>query len=441
MCLILYRHFAESDTVLGTEITLEIAGLTLDWAKNTRGFNHGALFQSGDLRRRSTHTENSDQDIVEDEGFYRPLNLIVPRLELMGHTLEAAEREYERVAAQCLEGRRLYSEYVDEPFPADFRFMTFEEFRSFVASMAIETLDDTYDNQMDDDQQSRLSRRIFTKDQLDRIPNDEHFNDGNWWSERSLFGAAVSILHPYSMLRIFAENESNQNALVEWVYDPLVSAGWASADEFEAGVDRAKTYLVATEGSSDTNIISKAFELLRPDVSDFFRFIDVSQSHPFSGTGNLARFAEGLVKIDVHNQTLFLLDNDAEGLSASKKISKLTLPANMRVTTLPDLAEFEDFATIGPDGEATGNINGRAAAIECYLDFSYGKVPPPRVRWSYFKDDVGTYHGALEQKDRYARAFLKGNLNAQVYDTRKLGHVLDEIIGQCSAIATDTAHY
>ena len=35
----------------------------------------------------------------------------------------------------------------------------------------------------------------------------------------------------------------------------------------------------------------------RPGIADFFRFIDVSGSHPFSGTGNLVKFAEGLAKI------------------------------------------------------------------------------------------------------------------------------------------------
>jgi hypothetical protein len=34
--------------------------------------------------------------------------------------------------------------------------------------------------------------------------------------------------------------------------------------------------------SSDVHILKHALALLRPRIADFFRFIDVSESHPFS---------------------------------------------------------------------------------------------------------------------------------------------------------------
>ena len=34
-------------------------------------------------------------------------------------------------------------------------------------------------------------------------------------------------------------------------------------------------------------------------------FIDANERHPFSGTGSLVKFAEGLAKIDVQNQKSF----------------------------------------------------------------------------------------------------------------------------------------
>jgi len=36
---------------VGTEITLEVGGLTLDWCKNSRGLDHGMLFQAKDRKR------------------------------------------------------------------------------------------------------------------------------------------------------------------------------------------------------------------------------------------------------------------------------------------------------------------------------------------------------------------------------------------------------
>ncbi|TGT57216.1 hypothetical protein EN802_34550, partial [bacterium M00.F.Ca.ET.159.01.1.1] len=92
------------------------------------------------------------------------------------------------------------------------------------------------------------------------------------------------------------------------------------------------------------------------------------ERHPFSGTGSLVKFAEGLAKIDVQNQVLVVLDNDAEGMDALEAIKRFRLPSNMRALCLPELDEFRDFPARGPDGVTNSDINGRAAAIECYLD-------------------------------------------------------------------------
>ena len=182
----------------------------------------------------------------------------------------------------------------------------------------------------------------------------------------------MDILHPYSVVRLLAEGKANENASVIWRYGPLVDAGWATEQEFIPDARRTETFLIATEGSSDVHILKHAMALLRPGIQDFFRFIDVSESHPFSGTGNLVKFAEGLAKIDVQNQVIFLFDNDAEGLDAHQRLSKLTLPINMRGAMLPELEAFRVFPAQGPEGLRKADINRRAAAIECYLDLSVG---------------------------------------------------------------------
>ncbi|TGV29155.1 HEPN/Toprim-associated domain-containing protein, partial [Mesorhizobium sp. M8A.F.Ca.ET.142.01.1.1] len=92
---------------------------------------------------------------------------------------------------------------------------------------------------------------------------------------------------------------ANLDLSVIWRYGPLVEAGWADASDFVPCTRREQTVLIATEGSSDVHILKLAIKLIRPEVADFFRFIDVSERHPFSGTGSLVKFAEGLAKIDV----------------------------------------------------------------------------------------------------------------------------------------------
>lgn len=105
-----------------------------------------------------------------------------------------------------------------------------------------------------------------------------------------------------------------------------------------------------------------AISILRPEIDDFFRFIDVKEGHPFSGAGSLVKFAEGLAKIDVHNQVVFLFDNDGEGFDACRRIKTLSLPLNMRAIMLPEVDQFRTFPARGPQGIANADINRRNAA-------------------------------------------------------------------------------
>ena len=179
--------------------------------------------------------------------------------------------------------------------------------------------------------------------------------------------------------------------------------------------------------------------MLRPDVADFFNFIDVNESHPFSGVGNLVRFAEGLVRIDVQNSILFLLDNDAVGRGAHCRLQSLGMPGNMRSMVLPDHDTFRTFPGRGPEGVHLGDINGRAAAIECYLDLALPNYGPAEVLWSSFKKDVDAWQGALEHKETYTRHFLaQGNesLARGRYDTSKLEMVLNRLIAEATFLAS-----
>ena len=145
--------------------------------------------------------------------------------------------------------------------------------------------------------------------------------------------------------------------------------------------------------------------------------------------------------IDVQNNILFLLDNDAEGVDACVRIKRLGLPANMRVTCLPELAEFEGFPCRGPNGIQPSDINRRAAAIECYLDLVAPGQAAAEVRWTNFKANSGVYQGALQNKESYTKFFLnqtKEKLTDGSYDSTKISQVLDRIFSVCCDIAFRT---
>lgn len=419
---------------MGTEISLTFAGATLAWSKNHRGMDHGSLFQECD---RKAYLENGDGYVQPDDeycmAFARNLGALIPRLELLGFTMERVRADYDARAREWMEDRTDEADAVSVTTPP-----TFKEYCEIANSYPIAELDGTYISPKES-QAGKCAAGRFAEIAhiIEQIPRDYHSEvwDG---CERDYLVSAVNILHPYAMLRIFAENPENLAADVVWDYGPLVSNGWEKREVFVAGARREETFLIATEGTSDLHILQHALKLLRPEVLDFFRFIDVTERHPFSGTGNLVKFAEGLAKIDVQNQVVFVFDNDAEGSEAHERVRTLSLPDNMSTMVLPDLAEFQSFPCRGPEGDHLADINGRGAAIECYLDHRLHGYVPPRIVWTNLKVATGLYQGSLEHKESYTKAFLslrKNKLEWAGYNFTRIEAVLDRLITECIRVA------
>lgn len=432
---------------MGTEISLKVSGSTLDWSKNSLGIDHGSLFQSTDHIMIPQHEryDMDETDEIDDERrlqwtvLRKPLAEVAERVELLGFTLDTIRAEYQNIVNNEVQERNgMIESFPNKYEPLDDLFC-FDEFLMFIKSYNLRDLKDEY---IDFDYSNRKQTQSFIKDMftentLKRIPRYDPYEDF-FYSEKSAFISIINFMNPYSVIRLLSENENNNTEYVEWDYGEIVANGWVHINEIKTDIRREDSFLIATEGSSDSHILQKALRLLKPSVADFFRFIDVTSGHPFPGTGGLSKFAEGLVKIDVQNQIVFLLNNDSEGVEGFNKIMKMKLPLNMSCMCLPDLQEFESFPTRGPDGLMFSNINKTAAAIECYLDLTYSEYDSHSVRWTNYKKETGLYHGALEFKEYYANRFLEAS-NTKIiesgYDTGKLKVLLDEIISACSKVA------
>ena len=238
-------------------------------------------------------------------------------------------------------------------------------------------------------------------------------------------GIFFENLDPYVTLRLLAENPANLDVEVQWRFADLVEGGWADESSSYEGLSELDRYLIVTEGSSDGHIIHKAMELLRPDIVDFFDFVDMSENYPFTGTGNLFRFCQGLARIKVQNKVVVIFDNDAAGLDAQHKVEQLQLPSNMLVVRLPDLPECKLFSTTGPNGSSQENINGRAVSIELFLDLRTGSEPC--VRWTSYNSSIDSYQGELIDKKRYTKQFLKSQPLPPDYDKSRLELLLDHL--------------
>lgn len=428
---------------MGTSIELCIGNASLSYAKNFMGEDYGFLFQEGDLCRRKTdsinyhyyeHHPTEKENLAEaEELFARTLFRILPRLEILGFTLEAARAEYQAIVPEAVE----MASYIepDEPDEPTNEYLTFEEFCNLACRYPLGDLESGY-NEYETPDRHPLSQGRFAADidEFNRIPRAD---SGFYWSEASFFSARVCILSAESMLQVFALNAANAEVEVTWAFGPIVHAGCVQREDFLPGARRKQRILIATEGASDTRIIRRSLDILRPDVADFFNFVDVVERHNFWGAGNLVKFAEGLLRIDVLNNVLFVFDNDAEGVDAFRKLERLKLPSNMRAMLLPDLEEFRGFSTRGPEGVSVSDINGRAAAIECYLDLRLDQYPPPQVTWSNLKKDIDAWHGVLEFKDSYSKHFYDQSedlIRNGIYDVSKLLKLIDALILQAGLV-------
>lgn len=426
---------------MSTPITLTVGNIALTYDTRNIGIDHGALFQERDRQRRRSafvdyeyYKEYPEEDVVQSEMcFCRTLGSMVPRLELLGYTLSTVRADYE---TQSSVDSDRYAEADDRPARPDR--LTFDQFLAFIRTHGIRELKDEYHGSYDTEHAEGRGR--FAEDPaVALLPEGDPDRDVGGYSERSHFGAMIGFLHPYTALRVLAENPTNLDLDVVWDYGNFVHAGWAENEDFVAGARRAQTYLLATEGTSDTHILKLSFTLLRPDIEDFFRFIDIEERHPFSGTGNLSKFAEGLVKIDVQNRVVFIFDNDAEGIDTFRSLQRFTFPMNMRAMVLPDIDDLRNFPARGPNGVACADINGRAAAIECYLDLRLKGRPPAQVTWTNYKETLGIYQGSLDFKDSYAKAFYSTSpeaISSGAYDCSKLRVVLGSLFTQCSEMAS-----
>jgi len=80
---------------MGTEIDLTVGSVMVDWSKNRRGRDQCMLFQVQDRTRSEIKDGDDDQPANGEErpGAWRldrSLRITVPRLDLLGFTLETA---------------------------------------------------------------------------------------------------------------------------------------------------------------------------------------------------------------------------------------------------------------------------------------------------------------------------------------------------------------
>ncbi|MER8394125.1 HEPN/Toprim-associated domain-containing protein [Mesorhizobium sp. M1340] len=398
---------------MGSMIQLAIGRLEIEWGKNSGFTDYSALFQgetdvadvpyyyAGDEDDPDFEGEMRWKPIVElKEGLSKPLVQVIARLNLLGHTYAQCEPEFAFLAK--LVG-------------FDVTRFTFGHLRDALANVDVNTVSADYGEGGED------FGKFFRRELAPRLGLVKHFEDDP--VEYGAVSHAMENLSAYTVMHLLARNPWASELHVQWAFNDVEQGGYASREDFVRPLDPSNRFLIVTEGSSDAAILRHALKILRPHVADFFDFVDMEEGYPFSGTGNVFRFVQGLIGISVQNKVLVLFDNDAEGVANYQRCRELKALPNMRILKLPNLPAFGSFETIGPNGELIADINGRAAAIECYLHLD----PGARVRWTSYNAKLEVYQGELEEKTRYMRDFLGQRVRQSSYDYSRIEAVLDTI--------------
>lgn len=382
---------------MGTYSDFRIGNFQLESSGNFHTTRHHSIFRQSDraIVEREYAGEKSEVEV-----FQAPLGSLVTRLELLGSTLDAIKTRFENPFVT-------YDEPHDIPFSTTLK---------LVRNADVGAIRD-WDTDRDGDAvlPSKYHPKLtgLESQNLMLVPG---------WDLSSL----LDRLDTYDTLRILAERPENLDLMVVWDFMDVVHSGYFKREEFTVGSDGQ--FLLVTEGTSDTDIIRHAFNILRPEIADFFRYVDMEKNYPFGGHGNLVNFMKGLHSIGKSSGVLAIFDNDTAGIGSLKELSRIP---EVKAVKLPDIKEFKKFPTIGPNGEHLADINGRAAAIECYLD-----LPPGcRIRWNNYDPRMGDYHGAIDQKNaeksRQRDAFLKTKAGDN-YPFQRIERVLDMIVRACT---------
>lgn len=384
-------------------IRLGIERMEIDWRKNNFCDDHSCLFQKDDSEIVPYYYANDE--VKYKKGFLKNINSIKRRLNLLGYTLNKIENMFN-------EEVDYFNQLYNMSLP-----INFNDYYNVIININIKNIDMTSDEYERDYDLGEYVRKcvIIEIPELKKI-----FNDASY-----MIGEFLENLSPYITLRILSENKNNLDLNLIWRTVDVIEHGGLLEEDITPKLTSENKILIVTEGTTDTIIIQKCIDLLYNDISDFFDYIDMEKNYPFTGTGNLKNFIKGLAKINILNNILVILDNDTAGYSVYKDIDKIVLPKNLKVITLPNHIDFDNFKCKGPQGDSYENINRKAVSIECFLDYSLINEDV-YVRWTGFDKNLVQYQGNIEPKDLLIKSFHKYSNREYNYD--KMKYLIDYIL-------------
>ena len=383
---------------------LGLGQLEIDWSKGSFQKDHTILFKTGDRKDISYFYYNEDEpkkfSTKKAPGYGKKLIEVKDRLDLLGYSFKNLPKLL-----------REQFEHLPYEIP-EIRNLSVEKFISTLSTIEVSGIR-FGEHEGDAGLGEFFQRRILSLPAFAPI--------GKLIQKiRSFDYYLFEQIDPYIILAALANNPKNQKIELCLRSDAAITPP-----------TKQQRYLVVTEGKTDVAVIQKAMEILKPNIADLFEYMDMEENYPFGGAGNLCNFFKGLTKIGTERRIIFIFDNDAQGQAGLITIGKVSSPSNFISIAYPSLPEFSKFNTTGPTGQTDQDINGRAVAVEMFLDLTYKTQSIPIVQWSSFISTTGTYQGALLNKENYQKIFTELKVpDFKNYDFKKLNLMLDHIISE-----------
>jgi len=344
------------------------------------------LFQESD-RRRQQKVEEEEGDVV----YSAPREFVLHRLDLLGYTREHARNHFEKWLEQ---ERMTYSEFDNEGDG------------SWASEIAQALQHLSYVEWMSRARDVLPTRFDFTramdeyKDETDRQMRDLQ---GGW-----LFydGSVLPIIR--SLLEAFPEVREVSLDVGELIDAQEKLCETRRQPSIDGRSDLQPTVIIA-EGSTDITVLKRSLQKLYPYLTDYFTFFDYDGPKPDGGSNYVVKFLRAFAATRINTNILAVFDNDAAGIEALNLASRLPLPANIKVTKLPDIELARAYPTIGAQGVHKIDINGKAVSIELFLgrhNLSADDGALIAVTWNGSISAGGRYQGEINEKRRIFERFL-----------------------------------
>jgi hypothetical protein len=220
------------------------------------------------------------------------------------------------------------------------------------------------------------------------------------------WGLSEENADEWTVFRVILEAFDDDDPII-LDYTALVDGGYCDTIQEENDFIFEKI-IVLTEGSTDSEFISRSLKVLYPHLSKFFYFIDFGIMRLSGGVSFLSHYIKVFAGAKINNNIIGLFDNDSAALDELINLQGICFPNNIRIIKLPEIEIANNYPTLGPTQNQNINVNGLACSIELFfgkdiLQQKDGTLTP--IRWTGYKDRIRKYQGEIINKDRLQKKF------------------------------------